>query len=182
MHEFVAHDLSEVVARVQAARYLGGGAEELERVEQAGVRSLESLEATVRALRIDGVPEGAGRDLEALPGLVERFNGTPGPRAVLVAPEVVEPSAEGAALVYRMVTECLTNLRKHAADAQEVRITIRSEGEGVVVTVADDGSAATATGSEGGLRMLTEWAEALRGTLTAGPSAGGWRVELVVPR
>ncbi|WP_433167982.1 sensor histidine kinase [Kribbella sp. CA-247076] len=200
LHDFVAHDLSEVVARVQAARYVGGGSKDLERIEQAGIRSLESLEATVRALRVDGLPDGSGRELAALPGLVERFNATPGPRAELIGQtEAIGLSPEASALVYRTATECLTNVRKHAPDAGEVRIAIRL-GDDVLLTVINDVPDRVAAPDAkrlprdvireadpddggSGLRMLRERARHVGGSLRFGTGdAGEWRVELVVPR
>ncbi|MFB6725929.1 sensor histidine kinase [Kribbella sp. NPDC056345] len=182
LHDYVAHDLSEVVARIQAARYLGEATDVLEPIERAGLRSLESLEATVRALHLDSVPTEAGRDLAALPELVARFNAVPGPRAVLVAPRRLQLTADVAALVYRTVTECLTNLRKHAPSATEVSITIAAGTTGVEVTVADDGSGPANSEPGSGLRMLAARAETLGGTLNAGPAErAGWQVRLVVP-
>lgn len=61
LHDYVAHDLSEIVARAQAgAAVLPVGdprvAELLVQIEAAGVRALTSMDRTVRALRRDDDP------------------------------------------------------------------------------------------------------------------------------
>ncbi len=86
----------------------------------------------------------------------------------------------------RVIQEALTNVRKHAAGA-EVVVAICDPAAAVgrivenraFVPVAPSGLAAAGGGY--GLRGMRERAAQLGGTLAAGPTAEGWRVELVLP-
>ncbi|WP_043263890.1 ATP-binding protein [Streptomyces sp. CT34] len=92
-----------------------------------------------------------------------------------------------AAAVHRIVREALTNIRKHAADATAVRITPHTAPDGAAPRIANDGGdparlSEQAGGGGFGLAGLTERAQALGGTLTAGPPPeGGWEIVAVPP-
>jgi len=84
---------------------------------------------------------------------------------------------------YRIVQEALTNVLRHAS-AQAVSVVARSDDDRLTIVVADDGTGAgePGSGSGAGIRGMRERAEALGGTLHAGPAAdGGWRVEAALP-
>jgi signal transduction histidine kinase len=84
---------------------------------------------------------------------------------------------------YRIVQEALTNVLRHA-HARAVSVVVRADDDMLTITIADDGSgpAAPTNGSGAGVRGMRERAEALGGTLHAGPSAeGGWGVEAALP-
>src|SRR5690606_9185106 len=75
LHDFVAHDVSEIVARAQAGRAVLTAGEPrleklLEQIEAAGVRALESMDRTVHMLRDEGstarAPVGGIDDIEEL--------------------------------------------------------------------------------------------------------------------
>jgi signal transduction histidine kinase len=78
---------------------------------------------------------------------------------------------------YRVVQEALTNGRKHAR-AAAARVTIRGDGDSVVVEVVDDGVGPPGRRSRGedagqGLLGMRERVAACGGVLEAGPGAGG---------
>ncbi len=86
---------------------------------------------------------------------------------------------------YRALQEALTNVAKHAAGAP-VRVRIRVDAflDMVIENDADGGRVKPASdvGLGWGLASMHERTLLLRGTLTAGPVAGGgWRVHLRVP-
>ena len=94
----------------------------------------------------------------------------------------------------RVVQEALTNVRKHASGAAVSvdGLRRRAAGRGLVVVVEDTPghcrprparhrTRSSASGGGYGLRGMRERAELLGGSLDAGPSDGGWRVELRVP-
>jgi len=92
--------------------------------------------------------------------------------------------------VYRVVLESLTNVRRHAARATEVTVSVRRAAEdrdAVDVTVTDDGGRGgllrldRRRGGGTGLAELAARVEALGGTLTAGPREKGWRVRARIP-
>ncbi|NEW56334.1 two-component sensor histidine kinase [Nocardia cyriacigeorgica] len=191
LHDFVAHDVSEIVARAQAARMvLTAGDPRLDeaftRIEQAGLRALASMDRTIHILRDPGEaarePVGGIADL---PAVAERF-GDGRVEVRLDLGEVAGVPREPAAVAYRVVIEALTNIRRHAPTASEVDIRVGVRGGGLHLTVADDGDGAPGRAHRNhsglGLPGLTERVESLRGTLTAGPRhPRGWTVDAHIP-
>jgi signal transduction histidine kinase len=90
------------------------------------------------------------------------LDGLPGP---------VSAAVEVAA--YRIMAEALTNVSRHA-DADRVAVTLRRDGEGLRLTVTDDGVGVPAVRRDGlGLASMHERAKELRGSLVVGAGAGG---------
>ncbi|MFF8774871.1 sensor histidine kinase [Kitasatospora sp. NPDC015120] len=157
LHDFVAHEITGIVLEAQAGQLPGQEPEEtaalLRRLEEAGLRALDSMDAMVGALREpredgDGAgspgdaagPAGAGGaggaagavgatrvyGLADLPELVGRFSRTGPTRARLeAAPEAVGLlGGEAGATAYAAVLEALTNVRRHAPGAAEVVVRV----------------------------------------------------------
>jgi signal transduction histidine kinase len=87
--------------------------------------------------------------------------------------------------VYRIAQEALTNVVKHAGDAQ-ASVRVRLGPDGVLVTVSDNGRGTAMTGASGasrhGIVGMRERAAAFGGTLEAGPvPGGGFRVRAFLP-
>ncbi|MEV6209311.1 ATP-binding protein [Kitasatospora sp. NPDC051914] len=202
LHDFVAHDVSGMVALAQAGTVLASAdparaAMLFERIESAGQLALTSLDRTVRLLRADredgsedGEDDGAERrpqpGLDDLPALVERFAGAGSAEVRLDVPvPTVDVSRETAATAYRIVVEALTNVRRHSPGARTVDVQVRRVGGQLDVTVTDDGTGAPTTGVRrggNGLAGLTARVEALGGSLTAGRQAGtGWQLVATIP-
>ncbi|MCC3763380.1 histidine kinase [Glycomyces sp. TRM65418] len=190
LHDFVAHDISEIVAQAQAGRLVFAAdrpdlAKLLERIETAGVRALGSMDRTLALLHDPGeaarAPVAGVDDLEAL---VERFNRSGRPRAVLDRRLTAPVPREAGAVVHRAVTEALTNVRRHAP-AAEVAITLSEEDGDLRLAVEDDGRGSPKPASRAssglGLAGMAERAESLGGRLEAGPHGPGWRLELRLP-
>ncbi|WP_199042966.1 sensor histidine kinase [Glycomyces salinus] len=192
LHDFAAHDISEVVAQAQAGRVtLAGGDERvtalLERIERAGLRALGSMDRTVGLLRgpddADTAPPGG---VDRIAELVDRFNEAGSPTARLQDDLTGSAERDTGAVAHRLVSEALTNVRRHASGAAEVRVELRGSGRFLTVAVTDDGRAGPRRRHRArsglGLTGLTARVEALGGTLTAGPvERGGWRVEARLP-
>ncbi|MFJ8044557.1 sensor histidine kinase [Kitasatospora sp. NPDC096147] len=208
LHDFVAHDVSGMVALAQAGAFVSEGQEELfRRIEEAGQQALASLDRTVHLLRSE---DAARRDpqpgLAELPGVVERFAAS-GPAAVrLELPDGDGPpvSREAGATAHRVVVEALTNVRRHAPAATLVEVAVRPSARGgLEVLVSDDGGGAgpartgrgigrghgpgvgRGPGQVGrgghGLRGLAGRVEALDGTLEAARTERGWQVRAYLP-
>ncbi|MFF3072392.1 sensor histidine kinase [Kitasatospora sp. NPDC057936] len=192
LHDFVAHDVSGMVAQAQAGAYLAGidparAAEMFQRIEQAGQRALASLDRTVQLLRSE---EGGGRapqpGLLELAEVAERFTATGGAEVTLELPEEPVPrEVEGT--VHRIVVESLTNVRRHAPAARAVEVRARRTGGRLELTVTNDGrnpgqAGRPRRGGGSGLPGLVARVEALGGSLEAGPhETESWRVTAVLP-
>jgi signal transduction histidine kinase len=169
----------------------------LRNIETSATEALASMRRTVGLLREapdDGAAAGSASrplgDLAALLGLVAGFGGPVGPKVVVhrdpAVPDDLPPEVQAAA--YRVVQEALTNVRRHAADADEVTVDLVHDGRALTVTVRDDGRGGTwlpqaARGGGFGLVGLNERVTALGGELRTGPrlTGQGWEVTAVLP-
>ncbi|WP_318306593.1 sensor histidine kinase [Amycolatopsis solani] len=187
LHDLVAHQVTGIVVRVQAAHRVaersGGDTATFAELETAGAAALSAMRRLVGALRtgdeaffvppadlltaVDrAVPDDERVHLDVSPDLA----------ALPVAPEVVTTA-------HRLLTESLTNVRRHAPEATEVRVLVRHEPPGALrVEVVNDGAARPARRGGYGLLGMAERVAAVGGTVDAGPAAGRrWRVAARLP-
>jgi two-component system, NarL family, sensor kinase len=121
--------------------------------------------------------------LGALSQQVDRF-GRQGLSITLHAPPTlpVLPAAVEVA-TYRILTEALTNIARHA-HAHQVTITVAIDGE-LRLEVHDDGTTSTTNGDGWrpgvGLQSMAERVAEVGGTLHAGPTPTGGRVQASLP-
>ncbi|GAA4233034.1 hypothetical protein GCM10022254_34490 [Actinomadura meridiana] len=207
LHDFVAHHVTGIVVQAQAARFVARSgaapptAGQLDamfgEIEKAGTEALTSMRRVVGLLRdaqhVAGDGDGTGGadgtvtthpvgDLGQLHDLVAGF--THPPAALTLASDLGALPPEVAASAHRVVQEALTNIRKHAADAEIVQVTLTRLGGDVEVAVRDDGRGRGRRLPSGGFGLtgLSERVGALGGRLRAGPRAGGgWEVVAVLP-
>jgi signal transduction histidine kinase len=187
LHDLVAHQITGIVVRVQAAHRVaertGGDTATFAELETAGATALSAMRRLVGALRtgdedlfvppadlataVDrAVPDDDRIHLDVSPDLA----------TLAVAPEVVTTA-------HRLLTESLTNVRRHAPDAAEVRVSVHHEPSGELrVEVVNDGAARPARRGGYGLLGMAERVAAVGGTVQAGPAEGRrWRVVARLP-
>ncbi|GLY40150.1 two-component sensor histidine kinase [Amycolatopsis sp. NBRC 101858] len=187
LHDLVAHQITGIVVRVQAAHRVaertGGDTATFAELETAGATALSAMRRLVGALRtgdedlfvppadlataVDrAVPDDDRIHLDVSPDLA----------TLAVAPEVVTTA-------HRLLTESLTNVRRHAPDAAEVRVLVHHEPRGELrVEVVNDGAARPARRGGYGLLGMAERVAAVGGTVQAGPAEGRrWRVLARLP-
>ncbi|MFF8234945.1 sensor histidine kinase [Streptomyces caelestis] len=211
LHDFVAHEVTGMLLEVQAAqvegRAVGFDPEQtralLARLEEAGLRALDSMDHTVGALRrtdhdgadrseADGSSPARSYNLTDLPELVSRFAAsgtTAGANTRLEMDDDLPGTLAGEIedTMYRLVLEALTNVRRHAPGASEIVVSAVCVADtSVEVSVTDDCDQPTAPTRHGGgtgLVGLGERFTMLGGTLSAGPrmGGGGWSVKGVLP-
>ena len=151
-------------------------------------RALPTLQATVAEVRsvVHGLRPPALDDLGLIGAVRELAGAFAGPRLTVR----VEADGDMAGLpaatevaTYRIVAEALTNASRHA-DASEVVLTLRREGDRVLVSVEDDGRGVAADSVPGvGLASMASRAEEVGGSLgvVAGPRGRGTVVQAVLP-
>ncbi|WP_330479750.1 histidine kinase [Streptomyces platensis] len=205
LHDFVAHEVTGIVLEAQAAQLGGedGGPVEhralLHRIEQAGLRALDSMDRTVATLRAaDGrteePPPTRLYGLADLPELLDRFGSMAAAEVTLSLEEEVAGalSREAEDTAYRVVLEALTNVRRHAPRAGRVGVRAARSADGTVEVSVTDGAPAGPLpraprepggrpGGGTGLAGLAERAVAVGGVLEAGPYGQGWRVSCRLP-
>ncbi|WP_156926172.1 sensor histidine kinase [Glycomyces arizonensis] len=210
MHDFVAHHVTGIVVLAQAAQVTdtAPGASPRPRpepegaslppyaakafadIEEAGLAALASMRRMVKMLRDEDGGTGVNPlgDLSQIEDLVERFSREGTDATCFISPELAGKVApEIAATAHRIVRESLTNVRKHAQGARQVRVVVAAAGSGgLEVSVRDDGRAARGrlaqSGGGMGLLGLGERVEAVGGQLRAEPRpGGGWQVVAWLP-
>lgn len=192
MHDFVAHHVTGMVVLAQAAQVTDTDPRKaFADIEEAGLAALSSMRRMVKMLRAEDAGAGVNPlgDLSQIEDLVERFSREGTDATCFISPDLagkVEP--EIAATAHRVVRESLTNIRKHANDARQVRVVVAAAGsQGLEVSVRDNGREArkrlAETGGGMGLLGLGERVEAVGGRLRAEPRPeGGWEVVAWLPR
>jgi len=183
LHDYVAHDVSEMIAQAQAAALVAGDDVRpvLERIEAAGQRAMTSMDRMVHMLHAEGPAPG----LDELPDLTERFAEASGARVSLDLDPALAARIprELTSTVHRVVVEALTNVRRHAPDARLVAVAVTPVGDDVRVSVVNDVSRPAPDAGRGGLGLsgLAGRVAALSGTLRAGPRGDGWEVVATLP-
>nr|WP_052477796.1 ATP-binding protein [Kibdelosporangium sp. MJ126-NF4]ADB02869.1 AzicR4 [Kibdelosporangium sp. MJ126-NF4]CEL14083.1 Two-component system sensor kinase [Kibdelosporangium sp. MJ126-NF4]CTQ88449.1 Two-component system sensor kinase [Kibdelosporangium sp. MJ126-NF4] len=189
LHDFVGHDLNAIVLEAQAALLVPGRARDaLARIEEAGQAALSAMDQTLRMLAADAVGgDERGMGITDLDQVVGRFGEWGPARPRLRVEEVGPVPREVGAVVYRIVVESLTNVRRHAPDATEISVEVTAvPGPAVCVSVTDDGHHVSGPGPRRGRGLgivgLTEHVELLGGRLTAGRrQPSGWQVVATIP-
>jgi signal transduction histidine kinase len=191
LHDVVAHHLTAVIVRAQAADRVRAtrpevASESIEWIAETAKEALTAMRTTVRVLRTDGeaaalAPEPTLGELRAIAARV----GEAGLDIELRLPEPLpdlEPQVELAAV--RIAQEALTNAMRHAA-ARRVVVTLRCEADGVVVDIDDDGTSGSPSDPRRdgtGLVGMQERAAACGGRLRIDTSPlGGWRIRAWLP-
>jgi signal transduction histidine kinase len=195
MHDVLAHSLSGLMLQLEGARMLAKEnpadprlPEIIEKAHHLGKTGLAEARRAIGMLRDDDLPGP-----EQLDTLVRQFERDSGTRCRLaVSGAAHELDSEARLAIYRVAQEALTNIRKHARpDRVDVRLVYADDR--TCLTVEDfavNGRAAAVpaapdvvkdSGGGYGLTGMRERAELLGGSLTTGPTATGFRVELQVP-
>ena len=189
VHDVVAHAMVAINVQAGVAAHLIGedteqAREALLHIKRTSGAALTDLRATLGVLRDpdQAAPVGPAAGLEDLDGVAEQLRAT-GVDVVVDVDTVAHVPTPVHSASYRIVQEALTNVLRHA-DARRVSVVARADDDVLKIVVADDGSgrSAATTGAGAGLRGMRERAEALGGTLTAGPGEErGWRVDATLP-
>ncbi len=203
LHDVVAHHVSAIVIRAQAAERLAPGrpevaVEALRWIADAGKEALTGMRHAVQVLReADGDRSVAlalhgDRAVELAPqptladlrGIVERLAPV-GLDVEITLPDplpAVDPQVELAAV--RIAQEGVTNALRHA-EARRAVVRVAEEAGQLVVAVDDDGRSGKApavSASGHGLRGMAERAAACGGRLDIARSdLGGWSVRATLP-
>ena len=191
LHDLVGHYVTGMVVQAQAARHVAASnpaaaTEALQRIETAGGEAMTAMRRMIGGLRDDAATTpGVGWDeVEAL-GAAAVGDGVP--LRLTIDPSVRSVPVELTSSVHRILAESLTNVRRHAREVTVVDATVDLEGDAaatsVVVRVHDDGLGSSAPLHDTyGLVGMRERAEALGGSLYAGPApSGGWLVHATFP-
>jgi signal transduction histidine kinase len=186
MHDVLAHSLSGLLLQLEGARMLlaedptaAGLPVAVDRAHHLARTGLAEARAAIGMLRDDDLP-GPDR-LAALAAQFARDQAVPCDFAVSGEPHPLQSQARLA--LYRVAQEALTNVTKHASPTR-VSLLLAYESTTTRLVVEDFAAGPPVVPDETdgyGLTGMRERAELLGGTLSAGATSHGFRVELVVP-
>jgi two-component system, NarL family, sensor histidine kinase DesK len=176
LHDLLGHSLSLIALKSELAGRLAErdparARQEMADVEAAARRSLAEVRDAVSGYRQVSLAQALAEARFALSAA----------GISLRVPEPGQPLPEAVdAVLGWVVREATTNVLRHSG-ARSVTVDLRSAGDGVTLTVTDDGrGGAGARGT--GLAGLAERVEALGGRLETGAADGrGFRLTAVVP-
>ena len=186
LHDVLAHALSGAAIQLQGARKLAERehaqpplSESIDRASELVKAGLANARQAVGALRGDALPT-----LAQLPALIDSYKADMNLDVTLriEGDARTVPTDPGLAL-YRAAQEALTNVARYAPSACTT-VTVRYEPDRTTMTVDNGVSAAPprqGMGGGHGLQGLHERIERAGGTISAGATSDGWRVEIVVP-
>jgi signal transduction histidine kinase len=191
LHDVLAHSLSGAAIQLQGARKLAERErtsapvrDAIERASELVKEGLASARQAVGALRGDDVAS-----VDRLEALVVSFREDLNVDATLTIQGDARPLPADASLaLYRGAQEALTNVARYAPGAKAA-VALRYEAARTTLVVEDrltneDAPATAALSGVGGGRGLQGMQERLEragGSMRAGPTRAGWRVELEVP-
>ena len=186
LHDVLAHSLSGAAIQLQGARKLADREHATPRLSDAIDRASELVKGglanarqAVGALRGDALPT-----VVQLPALIDSYKADMNLDVTLrIEGDARALPADPSLALYRGAQEALTNVARYAPSACTT-VTVRYEHDHTTLSV-DNGASATpprqGMGGGHGLEGLRERIERAGGTISAGPTTEGWRVEIEVP-
>jgi signal transduction histidine kinase len=183
LHDVTAHHLTSIVVNASAAEFLGDQRPELraEALDFAARTGRDTL-TDLRRL-VDVLPAGPVLPAEPAPSPDELADDFRQLGQLVMVETTGDPPPEVAAALHAIAREALTNTLRYAPGGT-VRLSQTYGPDGAELVVEDDGAgSAPATGLGGGRGVsgMRERAEALGGSLQAGPGGRGWLVRAVLP-
>ncbi len=186
LHDVLAHSLSGAAIQLQGARKLADRehatptlSDAIDRASELVKGGLDNARQAVGALRGDPLPTVA-----QLPSLIASYRTDMKLDVTLrIEGDIRTLPADPSLALYRGAQEALTNVSRYAPSACTT-VVLRYEGDRTRLSVNNGPSAAPpreGMGGGRGLNGLRERIERTGGTMSAGPTAEGWRVEIEVP-
>jgi two-component system sensor histidine kinase UhpB len=180
LHDEVGQGLTAVLLQLDRAQASIGGepAQRIREAREAARTTLEEVRAIARNLRPEALDDlGLAAALRQLCVEAERTG-------VLVDRDIssdVTLDREAEVVVYRVAQEAITNALRHA-DAEQIRLTLKPDGDVTVLWISDDGQGIGHAPEGAGLRGMRERAVLVGGALElADAPGGGTSVRLTLP-
>jgi signal transduction histidine kinase len=185
LHDVLAHNISLINVQASVALHLldeqpDQARPALTSIKDASHDALQELRTALDVLRRgEAAPRTPAPTLADLPALLDNVRASGLDIDFQQHGEPAPLSATTELAAYRIVQEALTNITRHA-HAHHARVRLGYD-DGVRIEVTDDGVGGTAAPGKG-ITGMRERAEALGGTVEAGPRQhGGFRVTAHLP-
>jgi len=177
LHDVLGHHLSLINVQAGVGLHLMDNRPEQARealaaIKTASSEALREVRAVLGVLRPEeeAAPRQPALGLDRLDELTGSA-GLPVTTTVSGAPRPLPAEVDRAA--YRIVQEALTNVRKHAGADAKAEVTVSFTPDSLDLSVRNDGAAPPEIGEGSGITGMRARAEALGGSLQAGPQPGG---------
>jgi signal transduction histidine kinase len=193
VHDVLAHNISVINVQANTALYLmdrqpDRAREALTSIHEVSKQALAELRTVLGVLRTDGdaAPRSPSPGLARVGDLVSAVRNTGLDARLVVRGEPVQLPSDVDLAGYRIVQEALTNTSRNST-SKVAEVLVSYQPAGVAIQVDDTGPAQQRPAADGlgpgnGITGMTERAEALGGTLSAGHRAdGGFRVQAWLP-
>ncbi len=188
LHDVLGHHLSLINVQAGVGLHLMDNRPEQARealtaIKTASAEALREVRAVLGVLRPEeeAAPRQPALGLDRLDELTAAA-GLPVTTTITGMRRVLPAEVDRAA--YRIVQEALTNVRKHAAPEATAEVTVDYAPDELRLSIRNDGPSPDAgeTGDGSGIAGMRARAEALGGSLHAGPlPAGGFGVTALLP-
>lgn len=185
LHDGVGHGLAVIAMQAGVALHVldqepAKARRSLEAIRDQSREALDELRSELARMSGQQTPRRPLPGIDGIAALVDRVRGGGLSVDLTIDPGDLPATVDHAA--YVVVQESLTNVLRHARAARAT-VTLEQRAETLVVTVTDDGHAATGAGQDGGMGIsgMRSRVEALGGTLDAGRCDEGFRVRAVLP-
>ncbi len=186
LHDVLAHSLSGAAIQLQGARKLADSdhaapplSDAIDRASELVKAGLANARQAVGALRGQALPA-----VSQLPELIDSYKADMNLNVALrIEGQERTLPADSSLALYRGAQEALTNVARYAPSARTT-VTMRYEPDRTKLSVdngASDAPRRQGMGGGRGLEGLRERIERAGGTMSAGPTEHGWRVEIEVP-
>lgn len=187
LHDVIAGHLSAIAIQSAAALSMvdrdEGMRAVLASVRQNSLASLTEMRAMIGLLRSDDVKPGDERTAPARLADLEPLLGSARAAGLTVAADIQVARELPVAVdlsAYRIIQEALTNAVKHAP-GRRVDVAVGTQRGRLVITVTNERDGGHPANGGIGLVNMRERAQAVGGTLSAGPDNGVWRVRAELP-
>jgi signal transduction histidine kinase len=185
LHDVIAHSLTVSLLHITSARLAVENepveaASALAEAERLARQSLTEVRATMGVLRSGpgGALAAPMPDVAQLNELVDDLRRAGADASLVVDGDVSGVPATVGATIFRIAQEALTNAAKHAPGAS---VSVRLDASSYQLELWVESAGLPRHGSGLGLGGMKERAEAMGGSLTAGPGGRGWLVHACVP-
>jgi signal transduction histidine kinase len=190
LHDVVSYGFATISLQAGVAAHVADSrpeqaVEALHAIRSASREVLDEMRAILGQLRADGDAAEPARGIGRLNVLAERTSSAGVQTSVRVSGRPRPISLEHDLAVYRIVQEALANTLRNSPRAM-AWVSVEYEQRRLVVTIEDNGigssDEAATQGSGYGIVGMRERADALGGTVEAGPRpGGGFRVRASLP-
>ncbi|MEM8942388.1 MAG: sensor histidine kinase [Pseudomonadota bacterium] len=188
LHDTVGHYMSAIAVQAQAGRALAASDAEapdaaLKVIEDASRNALAEMRSILRSMRADAPadykPAGSLDDVKRM----AESSTYPFEVKIKTSGDLSAIDGVTASTLYRLAQESITNSARHGREVNTLTISVSADGEGVLLSVRDDGVASGANFNPGlGLQGMRERVLLLGGEFGAGPAEeGGWSVRARLP-